>query len=205
MRGGGGLWHTCPGRQQTSGCASGHRADPPRAGGHSAPSTWRPGRGAGPRLALTSLASYDHGRFRGRRAARDGLGSGRNRQTGGGSSSASDGSARVMSCPKARRATPVATRPQSVAIPRSIAGTSQCSRRPRPSPHPEIPPRRSPNTVMQLSIAGLALSLAVVLPSGSVWDPLPGSIPDASAPSRVTHGTAGARPCVVASLVLCYP
>src|SRR5262245_30765512 len=27
-------------------------------------------------------------------------------------------------------------------------------------------------------------------------DPLPGSIPDASAPSRATHGPAGARPCV---------
>jgi len=27
-----------------------------------------------------------------------------------------------------------------------------------------MPPRRSPKTVMQLSIAGLALSLAVVLP-----------------------------------------
>src|SRR5439155_452497 len=83
-----------------------------------------------------------HGRLRGRRAARDGLGRGRSRQRGGDSSSASNGSARVMSCPKASRATPVATRPQSVAIPRSMAGTSQCSRRPRPSPNPPKPPQK---------------------------------------------------------------
>src|SRR5712691_2018175 len=127
-----------------------------------------------------ALAPCRHERLRGRRDTRDALGRGRSRQTGGGSS-ASDGSAKVMSCPQARRATPVATRPQNVAIPRSMAGTSQCSRRPRPSPHPQIPPRRSPNTVMQLSIAGLALSLAVVLPTGPQAGPLPGSIPPMSA------------------------
>jgi hypothetical protein len=121
-------------------------------------------------------AMVETGRFRGRRAARDGLGKGRNRQTGGGSSSASDGSARVMSCPKARRATPVATRPQSVAIPRSMAGTSQCSSRPRPNPHPQIPPRRSPNTVTQPSIASLPFPLAMVLPSGPQMGPLPGPL-----------------------------
>jgi len=109
-----------------------------------------------------ALAPCGHGRLRGRRAARAGLGRGRSRQTSGGSSSVSTGSVKVMSCPQARRATPVATRPQSVATPRSMAGTSQCSSRPRPSPHPQIPPRRSPHTVRQLSRAGLALSLALV-------------------------------------------
>ena len=136
--------------------------------GHAAPSArggHRPGRRDGV-LAMArlhaALAPCAHGRLRGRRAARDGLGRGRSRQTGGSSSSAADGSAKVMSCPKARRATPVATRPQSVAIPRSMAGTSQCSSRPRPSPHPQMPPRRSPHTVTQLSINGLALLLALV-------------------------------------------
>src|SRR5262249_34092729 len=126
--------------------------------------------------AGAALALGGPGRFRGRRAACDGLGSGRNRQTGGASSSASDGSVRVMSCPKASRASPVATRPQSVAIPRSIAGTSQCSRRPRASPQPQMPPRRSPNTVMQPSIAGLSFHLALVLPSGPQVGPLPGTL-----------------------------
>src|SRR5262249_30394769 len=34
------------------------------------------------------------------------------------------------------------------------------------------------------------------------WPPCQGSIPDAPAPSRATHGTAGARPCVAAGLAL---
>ena len=68
--------------------------------------------------------------------------------------------------PKGQQGQPVATRPQSVAIPRSMAGISQCSRRPRPSPHPQIPPSRSPNTVTQPSIAGLPFPLAMMLPQG---------------------------------------
>ena len=39
---------------------------------------------------------------------------------------------------------------------------------------------------------------------GLPWTPCQGSIPDARAPSRATHGTAGTRPCVAASLVLCH-
>ena len=43
-------------------------------------------------------------------------------------------------------------------------------------------------------------------PGGSVgdlpWPPCQGSIPDAPAPSRATHGTAGTRPGVVAGLAL---
>ncbi len=142
----------------------------------------------GQALGRPRWAPCRHGRLRGRRAARAGLGRGRSRQTGGDSSSASKGSARVMSCPKASRATPVATRPQSAASPRSMAGTSQCSRRPRPSPHPQIPPRRSPHTVTQPSRDGLALSLAMMLPQRAQAGSLPGSILHASASSRGTPG-----------------
>src|SRR5712692_5590789 len=149
-----------------------------------------------------ALAPCRHERLRGRRDTRDALGRGRSRQTGGGSS-ASDGSAKVMSCPKARRATPVATRPQSVATPRSMAGTSQCSRRPRPSPHPQIPPRISPNTVTQPSRDGLVLSLAVVLPSGAQGGPLPGVYPmrRLRPGSHLAHGTAERLRCRVSRWV----
>jgi hypothetical protein len=48
----------------------------------------------------------------------------------------------------------------------AMAGTSPCSSSPKPSPHPQIPPSRSPKTVTQLSIAGLPLPLAIVRLSG---------------------------------------
>ena len=57
-----------------------------------------------------ALAPCCHGRWRGRRAVRDGLGRDRSRQTGRGSSAVSTGSVKVMRCPKAWSTSPKRTR-----------------------------------------------------------------------------------------------
>src|SRR6266851_10425603 len=101
---------TSRGWQRTGPCGGG--AVPP-AGPTPAASAGALAGGETPLLAMAglraALATCRHERLRGRRAARDGLGKDRSRQMGEGSSSASDGSARVRSCPKVGRATPVAT------------------------------------------------------------------------------------------------